>query len=164
MLTYTMDALRYREGALAAVWLSLGLTNLSLLFTTASLALERGILLSLLTAVCNGATLFMTGEVHMRTNPSNVVLLVYVCIGHRHISRRGGAWRRMMSTSIPDMLHMLPTDSTPTPCRHLGHPAVQVGAAAVPCGSCCGRTAAHVQQPAAGRCATWLHGPATSAP
>ena len=63
MLTYTMDALRYREGALAAIWLSLGLTNLSLLFTTAALALERGVVLSLLTAICNGSTLFMTGAV-----------------------------------------------------------------------------------------------------
>ena len=61
MLTYTLDALRYREGALASIWLSLGLTNLSLLYTAASLVWERGVLLSLLTAVCNGSILFMTG-------------------------------------------------------------------------------------------------------
>ena len=61
MLTYTLDALRYREGALASMWLSLGATNLSLLYTTLTLSLERGVVLSLLTAVANGALLFMTG-------------------------------------------------------------------------------------------------------
>ena len=61
MLTYTLDALRYREGALASIWLSLGATNLSLLYTTVTLMIERGIILSFLTAICNGALLFMTG-------------------------------------------------------------------------------------------------------
>ena len=131
MLTFIMDALRYREGALAAVWLSLGLTNMSLLFTTASLALERGIVLSLLTAVCNGSVLFMTGAA-MHAGVWSAVLK------DRHLLAQAAGITVQSRTGLL--------------CRDLGYPAVQMGATAVSGGSCGGREAAPLQQLTTCRC------------
>ncbi|KAK9824524.1 hypothetical protein WJX72_011089 [[Myrmecia] bisecta] len=59
MVTYILDAMRYREGAIGAIWLTLGMCNLSLVFT--SLTSPRPIPLSILVSIINGTTLFMTG-------------------------------------------------------------------------------------------------------
>lgn len=57
-----MDALRYREGALGAIWITLGLANLSMLVSEASLGGSNPILLSAAVSLCSGSTLFLVGE------------------------------------------------------------------------------------------------------
>ncbi|KAK9785342.1 hypothetical protein WJX73_005937 [Symbiochloris irregularis] len=60
MVTYILDTLRYREGALAAIWIMLGATNFGLILTTVFLSQDRNVL-SLLIALTNGLLLFLTG-------------------------------------------------------------------------------------------------------
>lgn len=60
MVTYLLDALRYREGALAAVWLTLGAANMGLILTATFMA-QRPIPLAALMALCNGFLLALTG-------------------------------------------------------------------------------------------------------
>ena len=61
MVSYILDAMRYREGALGSVWITLGSINLSMLLSGAVFAAQRPLSLSLLIAICNGTTLFTTG-------------------------------------------------------------------------------------------------------
>ncbi len=58
-----MDAMRYREGTLGAVWVTLGLANLGMLAAVLLPAFtgSRPLLLALLSSLCTGATLFLTG-------------------------------------------------------------------------------------------------------
>lgn len=67
MVTYILDTLRYREGALASVWLTLGGANQGLLLT-ATFTSQRPILLSILMALCNGFLLSMIG-MHCQPSP-----------------------------------------------------------------------------------------------
>ncbi len=62
-VAYIMDALRYREGTLGAVWVTLGLANLGMLAAVLLPAFtgSRPLLLALLSSLCTGATLFLTG-------------------------------------------------------------------------------------------------------
>lgn len=60
MVTYILDRLRYREGALAAVWMMLGATNFGLIITTVFQSQELSIL-SFLIALSNGLLLFLIG-------------------------------------------------------------------------------------------------------
>lgn len=62
MITYILDALRYREGTFGAVWLTLGAANLSLLISGASFSRSRSIPLGIFIAASNGSLLFLTGE------------------------------------------------------------------------------------------------------
>ena len=66
MVAYILDSLQSRMGALGAVWISLGLTNLACM---ANLALplihpaaNESILMSVLLAFAMGLTLFLTGQ------------------------------------------------------------------------------------------------------
>ena len=61
MVCYILDALRYKEGALAAVWLTLGSVNLSLWLSGAVLMGGRPLALSLMIGACSGTLLFTTG-------------------------------------------------------------------------------------------------------
>jgi hypothetical protein len=61
MITYILDALRYREGTFGAVWLALGATNLSLVLSGASFSRSRPILMGVLMAASTGSLLFLTG-------------------------------------------------------------------------------------------------------
>ena len=61
MVIYILDALQYREAALLAVWLSLGLMNMSFGLTVLFFTDTQLILIPLLTAITNGITLFLTG-------------------------------------------------------------------------------------------------------
>lgn len=63
MVAYVLDALRQKEGSFAAVWVTLGVVNLTLLFTGAAFPTGRPILLGLCVMVANGATLLLTGTV-----------------------------------------------------------------------------------------------------
>ena len=58
-----MDAMRYREGTLGAVWITLGMANLGMLAAVLLPAFSRStpLLLALLSSMCTGATLFLTG-------------------------------------------------------------------------------------------------------
>ena len=56
-----MDAMRYREGALGAVWLSMGLVNLSMLVSEASFGGPSPLPLAALVSLLSGSTLFLTG-------------------------------------------------------------------------------------------------------
>lgn len=62
MVIYILDALQYREAALLAVWLSLGLMNMSFGLTALFFSDSPGILTPILTAVMNGIALFLTGQ------------------------------------------------------------------------------------------------------
>lgn len=63
MATYILDALRYKEGAFMASWLTMGAANLAMIFSTLLLKSEASIPLTLLIFVLNGMSLFLAGEV-----------------------------------------------------------------------------------------------------
>ena len=57
-----MDALRYREGALGAIWITLGLGNLSMFVSEASFGGGGNpLLLSAAISLGSGSTLFLVG-------------------------------------------------------------------------------------------------------
>ena len=56
-----MDALRYREGALGAIWITLGLGNLSMFVSEASFGGGNPLLLSAAVSLGSGSTLFLVG-------------------------------------------------------------------------------------------------------
>lgn len=62
-VAYIMDAMRYREGTLGAVWITLGMANLGMLAAVLLPAFSRStpLLLAVLSSLCTGATLFLTG-------------------------------------------------------------------------------------------------------
>lgn len=60
-VAYIMDALRYREGALGAIWITLGLVNLSMLVSEASFGGPSPLILSAAVSLCSGSTLFLVG-------------------------------------------------------------------------------------------------------
>ena len=60
-VAYMMDALRYREGALGAIWITLGLVNLSMLISEASFGGPSPLILSAAVSLCSGSTLFLIG-------------------------------------------------------------------------------------------------------
>lgn len=62
MVSYILDAIRYREGALAAIWLTLGTVNLSLWFSEACFLSNRPLVMSFMISICSGITLFATGK------------------------------------------------------------------------------------------------------
>eukprot|EP00884_Botryococcus_braunii_P004652 jgi/Botrbrau1/14188/Bobra.182_3s0121.1 len=61
MVTYILDALRYREGTFGAVWLSLGATNLSFLISGASFSRTRPFVLGGFMAASTGSLFFLIG-------------------------------------------------------------------------------------------------------
>ena len=61
MVIYILDALQHREAALLAVWLCLGLMNMSFALTAFFFTDNGTILTSVFTAIMNGITLFLTG-------------------------------------------------------------------------------------------------------
>ena len=61
-VAYIMDVVRYREGALGAIWITLGLANLSMLVSESSFGGSNPILLSAAISLCSGSTLFIVGE------------------------------------------------------------------------------------------------------
>lgn len=61
MVTYILDALRYKEAALAAVWATLVSMNFVMLLSGAMFAVGRPIVLSILLSLANGATLLLIG-------------------------------------------------------------------------------------------------------
>lgn len=76
MVIYILDAVQHREAALLAVWLCLGLMNMSFGLTVLFFTNTSTILISILMAVMNGITLFLTGKcVHSNlcTNQSTQV-------------------------------------------------------------------------------------------
>lgn len=62
MVIYILDAIQHREAALLAVWLCLGLMNMSFALTVLIFTNNSSILVSVLMAIMNGITLFMTGD------------------------------------------------------------------------------------------------------
>ncbi|KAI3433444.1 hypothetical protein D9Q98_003258 [Chlorella vulgaris] len=61
MSTYILDALRYKEGAFMASWITMGSANLAMIFSTLLMKSEASIPLTLLIFVLNGLTLFLAG-------------------------------------------------------------------------------------------------------
>ena len=61
MVTYMLDAMRYREGALGAVWATLGSVNLSIWVSGALFMGHRPFILSFMIGICSGISLFITG-------------------------------------------------------------------------------------------------------
>ena len=61
MATYILDALRYKEGAFLAAWLTMGAANLAMVFSQLLLKSEGGAALTLLVFALNAAALFLAG-------------------------------------------------------------------------------------------------------
>lgn len=61
MVVYILDALQYREAALLAVWLVLGLMNMCFGLTAVFFNDSTGIFIPVMTAVVNGITMFLIG-------------------------------------------------------------------------------------------------------
>lgn len=64
MMSYTLDTMRLKEGALLAVWMTLGVVNLSFWLSSRLFTPGRPLLLSILIALCITTTLFTTGIRH----------------------------------------------------------------------------------------------------
>ena len=62
MIIYILDAVQHREAALLAVWLCLGLMNMSFALTVLFFTNNSSRVISVLMAIMNGITLFMTGK------------------------------------------------------------------------------------------------------
>ncbi len=60
MVMYVLDALRYREGAFFAAWLSVGFANMAMLMSSL-FAPDRPLLMSLCVCFVSGFALFLTG-------------------------------------------------------------------------------------------------------
>jgi hypothetical protein len=69
MSTYILDALRYKEGAFMASWLTMGAANLAMIFSTLLLRSETSIPLTLLIFVLNGLSLFLAGAQQLQQPP-----------------------------------------------------------------------------------------------
>lgn len=69
MSTYILDALRYKEGAFMASWLTMGAANLAMIFSTLLLRSETSIPLTLLIFVLNGLSLFLAGAQQLQQAP-----------------------------------------------------------------------------------------------
>lgn len=95
MVIYILDAIQHREAALLAVWLCLGLMNMSFGLTVLFFTSTSSILISILMAVMNGITLFMTGK---RSNsklmhkPKHTMLRCLVLL--RQTARNMLRWRQ----------------------------------------------------------------------
>jgi hypothetical protein len=61
MATYILDAMRYKEGAFMAVWLTMGGANLAAIFSALLLKSDAPVALTLLTFLLNALTLFLAG-------------------------------------------------------------------------------------------------------
>ena len=61
MATYILDALRYKEGAFTAAWLTMGAANAAAVFSGLLMKSEAPLALTLLTFVLNAAALFLAG-------------------------------------------------------------------------------------------------------
>lgn len=61
MATYILDAMRYKEGAFMASWLTMGAAQLAMVFSQLLLRSEGGATLTLLTFVLNALALFLAG-------------------------------------------------------------------------------------------------------
>ena len=84
MVIYILDALQHREAALIAVWVCLGLMNMSFGLTALFFSDTRSIMTPILTSVMNGITLFLTGEQTLldqllNTDANNIL---YPCLVH----------------------------------------------------------------------------------
>lgn len=61
MATYILDAMRYKEGAFMAAWLTMGAANLAAIFSALLLKNDAPVALTLLTFLLNALTLFLAG-------------------------------------------------------------------------------------------------------
>ena len=82
MVIYILDALQHREAALIAVWLSLGLMNMSFGLTALFFTDTRSIMMPILTAFMNGITLFLTGGHPCRS--TFVLCMTTLLTSHSH--------------------------------------------------------------------------------
>ena len=98
MVAYILDSLESREGALGALWISLGVTNLACMasLVLSFLQTNESIVMSLALAFSIGLTLFLTGRVHPLT--------------HRHTASDSRVkddaahnWGNLMSSSCREM-------------------------------------------------------------
>ena len=91
-VAYIMDVLRYREGALGAIWITLGLANLSMLVSEVSFGGSNPIILSAAISLCSGSTLFLVGESALHWSPMDRLLLA--CLSWVVIAAESNyAWR-----------------------------------------------------------------------
>ena len=79
-VAYIMDALRYREGALGAIWITLGLANLSMLASEASFGGSNPLFLSAAVSLCSGSTLFLVGKPSLYIGHSWTLAMLYLLV------------------------------------------------------------------------------------
>lgn len=77
MVVYILDALQYREAALLAVWLILGLMNMCFGLTAVFFNDSQGIFVPLMTAVINGITMFLVGMLPRCSTTSLLSICAY---------------------------------------------------------------------------------------
>ena len=65
-VTYIMDAMRFRSCAMGAIWITLGLVNLSMMVSEASFGGLSPLPLAALVSLLSGALLFLVGEAPAR--------------------------------------------------------------------------------------------------
>ena len=70
IVSYVLDALRQKEAAFAAIWITLGGINLTLLFTGASFPPGRPWTLGVLMMLVSGAALLLSGKLLILGQPS----------------------------------------------------------------------------------------------
>jgi len=61
MSTYILDAIRYKEGAFMAAWLTMGAANVAMIFSQLLLKSEAAVGITLLIFLLNALTLFLAG-------------------------------------------------------------------------------------------------------
>lgn len=79
MVTYMLDAMRYREGALGAIWVTLGSVNLSIWVSGALFMGHRPFIMSFMIGICSGISLFITGSALGTSFPLPIPLYIRTC-------------------------------------------------------------------------------------
>ena len=109
MGAYVLDAMRYKEGAFMASWLSMAAANLAMVYSLLALRTEWPLTLALLIFLLNGVTLFLTGE---RAHSGRA------CRGQQSVHTGQAVALRPQSSRLPPTT---PLRTPPTHCTHNTH-------------------------------------------
>lgn len=125
MVAYVLDALRQKEGAFAAIWVTLGVVNLTLLVTASAFPPGRPVILGLCVMIMNGATLLITGKPRAHRRLLSLLPAQNLVQGWPAPQGTMGGFATIVADSRVHRSH-----------RCVGHGAIQVPAAAIPDDRC----------------------------